>query len=73
MQVTTLLLHFINATGKKFTLGLENPDDSITPLEVKDVMETIIEKNIIPTTGGDLVAVHSAQVVTRQTTTLMES
>ena len=73
MQVTTLLLHFINQAGKKFTLGLENPDDNITPLDVRGVMETIIEKNIIPTTGGDLVAVHSAQVVTRQTTTLMES
>ena len=73
MEVTTLLLHFINQAGKKFTLGLEKPKDNLTPLDIRGVMETIIEKNVIPTTGGDLVTVHSAQLVTRQTTTLMES
>ncbi|WP_440895081.1 DUF2922 domain-containing protein [Amphibacillus sp. Q70] len=61
----TLELKFTNEEERVVTLSLDNPVEPIDPETVRQIMEQIIETNAIFSTGGDLVAKHSARIVER--------
>lgn len=65
MPEKTLALTFRNQMGNTVSMTVDNIKDDITDAEVKTAMELIIDKNIFESTGGDLVSVASAQIVTR--------
>lgn len=60
---TKLEMSFKNAMENKSTVSIDNPRSDLTDAEVKTVMQDIIAKNIFNTTGGDLVSINSARIV----------
>ncbi|HBM80481.1 MAG TPA: DUF2922 domain-containing protein [Clostridiaceae bacterium] len=65
MPVKTLVLIFQNQQGKNTRISVDNAKEGLTDAEVKSAMQSIVEKNIFETDGGDLVALAGAQIVTR--------
>lgn len=61
----TLELIFVNALGDKVTLRVADPRDDIQEAEVRTVMDTIVAKDVFTSTGGSLVGVAGARLVTR--------
>lgn len=61
----SLEMTFQNAAGKNARISVADPKDDLDAAEVQAVMDTILAKNIFNTTGGDIVKVVSATVVTR--------
>ncbi|MFA9397847.1 MAG: DUF2922 domain-containing protein [Clostridiaceae bacterium] len=55
-----LVMKFLNEEGKSSNVRLNNVKDDVTGTEVNLVMDTIIEKNVFPTIGGDFVSKDSA-------------
>ncbi len=66
----TLVLTFKNEEGQNASLRLRYPKDGLTPGEINTLMDTIIQKNIFATSGGDLVQKVGAQIVESNTTTV---
>ena len=62
----TLQLSFVNQSGNRSTISLDNPKAGITQAEVTAAMDLIIAGNIFATPGGDLVTKYSAQIVDRE-------
>lgn len=60
---TKLEMSFKNAQENKSTISIDNPRADLTDAEVKTVMQDIIAKNIFNSTGGDLVSINSARIV----------
>lgn len=73
MDTKVLELIFINAAGKKTTLSLNDPREDITEVEVRGVMEQVLAKNLFNSTGGDLVALGGARVVSKQIADIYEA
>ncbi|WP_066638669.1 DUF2922 domain-containing protein [Desulfolucanica intricata] len=74
MAVTqTLRMVFLNQAGSRVTVSVENPRDDIAQAEVQAAMDTIIAKNILTTSGGDLVSVDSARIVDVTTTDIISN
>lgn len=63
----TLVMSFINAAGKKTSITVNNVKDSLTAAEVSTAMDTIVEKNIFNTTGGDIKSKDSASISEKTT------
>ncbi|MDO7787880.1 DUF2922 domain-containing protein [Desulforamulus aquiferis] len=64
-MAATLELVFVNEVGSKVTLRVPDCREDLQPNEVKTVMQNIIAKNIFNSTGGDLIGLAGARVVTR--------
>ena len=64
----TLEMIFVNQAGNKVTLRVANPREDITDAEVRSAMDTIIAKNVFSSSGGDLVSVAGARIVSREVT-----
>lgn len=64
---------FKNTAGRSFTLGLDEARDNLTAAEVQAVMDLILSKNIFQTSGGDLVAVAEARLVSRDVSELLSA
>lgn len=72
MAVTrTLELRFGTATGRFVTLRVPDPKEGLTPAEVQSAMDLIIAKNVFTSPSGDFIAVDSARIVERTTTSLI--
>lgn len=69
----TLQMRFITQAGTRATISLDNPKDTLTEAEVTAAMDQIIAKNVFLTTGGDLVAKDSAQIVDRTVNTIYDA
>jgi len=63
-MATRLRMSFLNALNNTTSMSLDDPKVDLTPAEVQTVMDDIIVKNIFNSSGGDLVAVKSADIVT---------
>lgn len=61
----TLELVFVNQVGSKVTLRVPDIRDDLTGSEVKTVMQNVVAKNIFSSSGGDLVGIVGARIVTR--------
>ncbi|KRQ87722.1 hypothetical protein ABG79_00524 [Caloramator mitchellensis] len=64
----TLQMVFQNQAGKNVSVNIPYVKDGITVEEIRSLMQLIISKNIFETTGGDLIAAMSANVVARDVT-----
>ncbi|AEF95386.1 hypothetical protein Desca_2564 [Desulfotomaculum nigrificans CO-1-SRB] len=61
----TLELIFVNAAGGKVTLRVADPKDNLVESEVRAVMDQIVARDIFTSTGGSLVGVAGARIVSR--------
>ena len=68
----TLQMIFRNFDGRNTTVSVSDPDSELTALEVEEVMDSIVSKNVFHTTGGDIVDKVRAQVVSRSVNVLGE-
>lgn len=67
---TTLVMNFLNEAGKKTAVRVNNVKENMTDLEVKTLIGVILTKNIFTTSGGDLKAIDSAEVIDKNSTDL---
>lgn len=70
MADKSLVMTFLNTEGTKTSVVLSGVRDDITQNEVSAAMDVVLAKNIFKSTGGDLVAKHSAQVSEKNVTEL---
>ena len=63
-MATKLKMSFKNALDNTSSMSLDDPKADITATEVETIMNDIIAKNVFNTSGGDLVAIRGAEVVT---------
>lgn len=73
MITKRLEMSFRNAGGGRVSISVLDPKDDLTEAEVQAAMQTIIGKNIFESSGGDLVGIASARVVTTDTTDLISA
>ncbi len=64
----TLVMNFLNESGKKVAIRVNNVKDAVTEAEVAATMDVILAKNLFKSTGGDLKAKDSAELVDTTTT-----
>ena len=60
-----LQMTFLNDAGKNFIISIPSVKDDLTSEQIKTLMELIISKKVIETSGGDLVKAIGANVVSR--------
>ena len=66
-----LVMSFLNESGKKVSVSLNSVKDTVTEAQVSAAMDVMILKNIFNTTGGDLKAKDSAQIIDKNTQALV--
>lgn len=64
MGIRRLEMVFNNELGRTSKITLDDVRDEVTQLDVQTAMENIINKNIFDTSGGELVGIESARIVT---------
>lgn len=64
MAESRLEMIFKNQMDRKIKISLDNPRADLTEAEVRAAMDDIVARNIFSSTGGDLIAVSGARVVT---------
>lgn len=67
----TLQMLFVNEDGRTVTLSLADPLDTLTGPQVSAVMDLILQKNAIVSTGGALVSASGARIVSRGVETIL--
>lgn len=67
----SLELIFRNAAGKNARLSMQDPKEDLTTEEVEALMNTILEKNVFETTGGDLVEIVGARLIQKEVVELI--
>ncbi len=70
MADKSLVMTFINQLGARVNITLPGVREDLTEQEVSTAMNSIISSNIFLSSGGDLVAKHSAQITERTVTNL---
>lgn len=65
-----LVMTFRNEEGQSVNVRVNYPKANLTASQVDAVMDTILAKNVFPTTGGDLTEKVGAQVVETTSTPL---
>lgn len=69
MDITKkLIMTFKSSDDKKVSISVDNPREDLTENEIKEAMDTIIEKNIFSPNAASLVSAVSAKVVQTDTT-----
>ena len=69
MDITKkLIMTFKSSDDKKISISVDNPREDLTENEIKEAMNTIIDKNIFSPNGASLVSSISAKVVETDTT-----
>lgn len=61
----TLQMVFQNQVGKNITISVPEVKDNVTEAEIKTLMQLIVAKNIFESTGGDLITLMEANIVSR--------
>ncbi|MGG7178313.1 DUF2922 domain-containing protein [Clostridium paraputrificum] len=65
-----LTMTFLCASGDKATISVDGVTSTLSNVEVRTLMDTIIEKNIFITKNGSFIEKFSANITQRQTTNL---
>ena len=69
MEITKkLVMTFKSSDDKKVSITVDNPREDLEENEIKEAMDTIIEKDIFSPNGGSLVSIVCAKVVQTDTT-----
>lgn len=63
-----LLMSFMTSNDKKVSLYVTDPREDVTEIEIKEVMDLIVEKNIFAPNGEDIVSAKEAKIVQTETT-----
>ena len=63
-----LVMTFKSSDDKKVYITVDNPREDLEENEIKEAMDTIIEKDIFSPNGGSLVSIVCAKVVQTDTT-----
>lgn len=71
-EQTEIQMVFLTSDSKKFTIRVDDPRSDLNPLDIKQVMDIILEKNVLNCGEGKLTELHSANLVT-VTTNPMDS
>jgi hypothetical protein len=66
MLTRRLEMIFQNTNGGRASLSVQDPNDDLMENDVRTAMETIIDKNIFTTSGGDLARIMGARIVTTE-------
>lgn len=69
--VTTLQLVFSNADGRTSSLTVQEPKAGLTAAEVQAAMQQIIDRNVFASSGGALVGISAARLVSRDVTSII--
>ena len=72
MPTKRLELFFLNQDGKRSKISVNEPRADLTDTEVQTAMQNIITANIFNSSGGDLMQVSSARIVTTDITDIIE-
>lgn len=70
-EVRTLQMTFANEANGKVTISIQDPREDLVTEDVETAMNEIISENIISSTGGNLVSVSGARIISRQVTELI--
>lgn len=62
----SLELIFKNQAGKNARMSMQDPKDDLTADQVQSLMDSILEKNIFETTGGNLVEAVGARLIQKE-------
>jgi hypothetical protein len=74
MAATTRLeMVFRTSGGRRATISVLDPLDTLDAETVETAMNTIISKNIFDSNSGELVAAAQARITTRETVSLFEN
>ncbi len=68
----TLQMVFRNVEGRMTTISVTDPAPDITALDVEEVMDSILTRNVFLTSGGDIESKVRAQIVSRSVEVLGE-
>lgn len=63
-MATKLTMSFKNAADNVSSYTVDEPRVDVTDVEIQAVMDDMIAKSVFNTTGGDLISVVSAKVIT---------
>ncbi len=63
MADKTLIMTFINQEGKKASLRLNGVKEDLTEEQISSAMDIIVTNNLFLSSGGELKAKDSAQIV----------
>lgn len=69
---TTLRMVFRNEEDKNVTITLDNPRPDVTGAEIEAAMDLVIARNIITSSGGDLVAKQDIRIIDSTTNDLYD-
>lgn len=62
----TLRLSWRNQAGRIYSMTINNPLEDLTPEQIENFMNLVVQKNIIQSSGGDLVAPADAHLVNQE-------
>ncbi len=62
-----LLMTFMTKVGRKMSISVDDPREDITEADIKNVMDTIVSKNIFAPYGSDIEAGVEAKIVVTDT------
>lgn len=68
----TLQMIFSNSQGRNSTISVADPNPGLSAAEVEAVMDSVIDKNVFLTAGGELIGKVRAQVISRTVDVLSE-
>lgn len=66
MPESKLQMVFLNAGNKTTRMSIDDPKEDLTTKEVTEVMNNIISTGIFNSSGGDIVSIDSAKIITTQ-------
>jgi hypothetical protein len=58
-----LRLSWRNQAGRTYSITINNPVDNVTPEQIEAFANMLVQKNIIQSSGGDLVSFVDAHLV----------
>jgi len=59
-----LVMSFATAQGATSSMTIDDPKDTLTQVEVRTVMESIIAQNVFNTSKGNLAEIKAAEIIT---------
>jgi len=71
MLTKRLEMSFQNNEGNKVTISVQDPREDLVEDDVRNAMQTIIDKNIFSSSGGDLIRIVGARIVATEVTDLI--
>lgn len=72
VNTKTLRMVFRNEAGKNVTISLDSPREDVTSAEIEAAMDLVIARNILTSSGGDLVSKQDIRIIDTTTNDLYD-